>query len=730
LRVKYNHAKHGAFMAAKRVGHPPVDAIGRLCAVATSVNTTCGASSGPFATGFGYSTANQVTTLEYGNSIYASFGFSSDRLQLNCLDYSTTNRSGTGCAHDGTTKFGLTYSYGTAGSNNGQISSIMDYMDNGRTITYTYDSLYRMTKAVMNGSSNYPAWGLSETYDRYGNRSAQSIASGCTGITCPTNSVTVSATTNQITGSPYAYDASGDMTDDGVNTLTYDGEGRAVTASGSLGSGTYTVDGNGLRVKKVAGSTTTVYIFSGSKVIAEYQNGAAPSAPTTEYVYAGGTLIAKINSSGTNFYHQDHLSNRYVTNSSGGMVAQLGHFPFGESWYNATSDKLYFTSYEYDSESGNHYALARYHVSRLGRLSSPDPLPGSTGNPQSLNRYSYSTNDPANLADPSGAIPTGCYTTQAKPMDKSQQPPGTGHSDTDALDANSHAGDLEAAPPKQTGCGLSGDASEGGGGGGLSLDGGFVSDDSGQLPGGGFPVGGGDVASQIALMNVPENPTHLSEQQTLVGDPGILFFPFIFQDNGGDGGQGGGGNPLCGVINCGPRNPPPPPGYEKCITEALETVIAAGEVPGQPDGGYGTAAMGTVVSAPQPFQIYVGMTNVHLGGGYLSQLTGNPGLKVKWAGGYSTAFGRYQINQPTAAQFNVTDWTPAGQDAAGATIMNSQGMVAAAMQGGFAGFQQAMWDGNTRWASLPDSPYGQPTMTMQGAYQTYQNALATLPDCQ
>ena len=44
-------------------------------------------------------------------------------------------------------------------------------------------------------------------------------------------------------------------------------QGRAVTASGGLGSGTYTYDGNGLRVKKVAGSTTTVYIFSGAKVI-------------------------------------------------------------------------------------------------------------------------------------------------------------------------------------------------------------------------------------------------------------------------------------------------------------------------------------------------------------------------------------------------------------------------------------------------------------------------------
>ena len=134
-----------------------------------------------------------------------------------------------------------------------------------------------------------------------------------------------------------------------VDTITYDGEGRAVTASGGLGSGTYTYDGNGLRVKKVAGSTTTVYIFSGSKVIAEYANGAVPTNPTREYIYAGGALLAKVDSSGTNYYHQDHLSNRMVTNSSGSVVAEMGHFPFGESWYNATNEKLYFTTYEYDA---------------------------------------------------------------------------------------------------------------------------------------------------------------------------------------------------------------------------------------------------------------------------------------------------------------------------------------------------------------------------------------------
>jgi hypothetical protein len=47
-----------------------------------------------------------------------------------------------------------------------------------------------------------------------------------------------------------------------------------VAAATGASSGTYTYDGNNLRVKKVSGGTTTVYIFAGSKVIAEYQNGA------------------------------------------------------------------------------------------------------------------------------------------------------------------------------------------------------------------------------------------------------------------------------------------------------------------------------------------------------------------------------------------------------------------------------------------------------------------------
>jgi RHS repeat-associated protein len=266
---------------------------------------------------------------------------------------------------------------------------------------YSYDSLYRLTVATTNGSANYVKWGLSMSYDRYGNRLSQSQTYDAP----PTNSVTVSATTNQISGSPYAYDANGNMTNDGNNTLVYDAENRLLSATNGGGSGTYAYDGNSLRVKKVSASTTTLYIFSGSKVVAEYVNGAAVGSPTREYVYSGGTLLAKIESGATKYYHQDQLSNRLVTDSSGNVAEQLGHYPFGESWYNATNDKLLFTSYERDSESSNDYAMARYHVNRLARLSSPDSLSGSIGDPQSLNRYVYSLNDSVNIADPSGLHP-------------------------------------------------------------------------------------------------------------------------------------------------------------------------------------------------------------------------------------------------------------------------------------------------------------------------------------
>ena len=400
-----------------RVVQQSVDAIGRLCEVAPTT-TGCGTSSSPFATGLAYSAAGQMTGFKYGNGIYAAFGFSPDRLQLNCIDYSTTNRSS--CTHDGTTKFGLSYSYPATPGNNGLISSITDSVEPGRTVSYTYDSLYRLLTAQTSGSSNYPVWGLTEKYDRYGNRHEQDKnMNTCINVTCPTPSFSVSTVTNRLIGPPYAYDASGNMTNDGINTLVYDAENHVVSSSSGSGSGTYTYDGNGQRVEKVSGGTTIVTIFAGSQVLAEYYNNAQPSSPTNEYIYAGSLMIASIQSGTTDYWHNDHLSPRVRTDTSGNVADQRGTFPFGENWYPTSTTAPYmFTSYYRDYEAaGNDYAQARTYVGGLGRFSSPDPVSGSTSDPQSLNRYSYVRNMPVMLTDPFGLTPS-CNT--AKNPDTSQ----------------------------------------------------------------------------------------------------------------------------------------------------------------------------------------------------------------------------------------------------------------------------------------------------------------------
>src|ERR1700683_3868475 len=375
------------------------DNIGRLCGVTGATPpSSCGSASTTYASSIQYNSAFQLTNASYGNGVSATFGFSASRLDLRSVLY----------ASGAQTLYSTNYFYATDATNcpsapsfdNGQIRCIVDNVDFGRNVTYTYDVLRRLSTAATNGSANYPQWAMSLTYDIYGNRSAQTVTAG----SAPSSLVGFNPSTNRINTSGYAYDAAGNITNDGQNTLTYDGENRVVASSGGAGSGSYSYDGNGLRVQKTSGSTTTTYIFSSSKVVAEYTNGAPPSSPTNEYVYLGASLLATVSSGAQSFYALDRLSVRATMDGSGNLIGQQGHYPYGEIWYSQnTTTKWKFTNYERDPESGNDYALSRFNVNRLGRFATTDPLAGPSTDPQRLNEYLYSRNDPINLIDPSGA---------------------------------------------------------------------------------------------------------------------------------------------------------------------------------------------------------------------------------------------------------------------------------------------------------------------------------------
>lgn len=74
-----------------------------------------------------------------------------------------------------------------------------------------------------------------------------------------------------------------------------------------------------------------------------------------------------------------------------------------------------FTGKERDSESGNDYFGARYYASTMGRFLSPDPLlnSGHPSDPQSWNRYSYASNTPLVLTDPTGMYDVGACNADA-----------------------------------------------------------------------------------------------------------------------------------------------------------------------------------------------------------------------------------------------------------------------------------------------------------------------------
>jgi RHS repeat-associated protein len=382
-----------------RVVQQAYNTVGQLCEISPTA-TGCSDSS-YYAGGFAYNAPGKLTGFNYGNGVKAAYYYSPDRMQLVYLAYTKGN----------STYFNTQYSYcqsssyapncpnGTAG-NNGSVQCITDNVDLGRSASYGYDPLKRMTSAKTCGSSAFPQWGLSESYDRFGNRLTQAVTAG----SGPSTNMSFS-NNNQPTG--YTFDASGNMTVEPVsppNQMTYDGENRMAAFQGFGGAANYSYDGNGLRVvKSITGGTATVSIFSGNSVIAEYDNGAAPGSPTREYITGPSGLLAMFSGGATTYYHQDHLSVRLTTDADGNVVTQQGHFPFGEQWYQSGPGNSWsFTSYDRDSESGLDYALARYYNSRTGTFCSADPLAGSPGDPQSWNRYPYGRNDPIDITDPSG----------------------------------------------------------------------------------------------------------------------------------------------------------------------------------------------------------------------------------------------------------------------------------------------------------------------------------------
>jgi len=345
-------------------------------------------------TGSMYAPTGALASAVYGKGTTFT-GLTESRTYNNRLEI-----TGISASSSAGTALGLAYGYTNTNhsTNNGEIVSVTNSVDSGRTEAMTYDDLGRISAASSQATSGADCWGQGFTIDAVAN------LTGITTTQCSSTSLSAAVNQNNQLTTSYSYDAAGSLTNEGSNVYTYNAENEIVTAGGV----TYSYDGNRMRVKKSSG--TLYWRDLAGNTIAETN---LSGTNINEYVFYEGRRAVQRDSSGNAYYYQaDQVGNiRSVTKVTSGGSASICYdadfTPYGSEMAHTTScaPNYKFTGYERDTETGLDYAFNRYYNPRLGRFMSSDPLgPASANysNPQSMNRYAYALNNPMSNLDPRG----------------------------------------------------------------------------------------------------------------------------------------------------------------------------------------------------------------------------------------------------------------------------------------------------------------------------------------
>ena len=320
----------------------------------------------------------------------------------------------------------------------GNITEIDDnsYTDARKLATFAYDDLYRLTSASST-DAGVELYYETYAYDSIGNITNKSDQGTYTYNDDGYNNPHAA---DSIDGVNLAYDNAGNLTSDGNLTLVWDYRNRLASASSTTDSITYAYDHNNQRTEITNGSSTTVY-----------PNKLYNTDGTTETKHIfdhEGTVIATAETaaSSTQVYynHPDHLTgSNVVSNEDGALEQTLDYYPFGGIRVNDRNsvfdEQRKFTGQEYDDDTNLHYYVQRYYNQDVGRFVSQDSaflaiggfkldeiiarveedenknlrklsesekdrqtLQGFLSNPQHLNAYSYTVNNPLKYTDPNG----------------------------------------------------------------------------------------------------------------------------------------------------------------------------------------------------------------------------------------------------------------------------------------------------------------------------------------
>ncbi len=134
------------------------------------------------------------------------------------------------------------------------------------------------------------------------------------------------------------------------------------------------------------------------------------TGPTvTKYYYLGSQRVAMRQGGVLTYLHGDHLgSASLATDASGAKItdSDIRYYPYGVTRPGLAGTGLptdrRFTGQREETSLGFYDYGARPYAPALGRFLQADTIVPDPGNPQSLNRYSYTLNNPLKYTDPSG----------------------------------------------------------------------------------------------------------------------------------------------------------------------------------------------------------------------------------------------------------------------------------------------------------------------------------------
>jgi RHS repeat-associated protein len=276
----------------------------------------------------------------------------------------------------------------------------------GRHVAYTYDDVYRLSgETISNDPAGTTNGAISYSYDNAGNRLNRSS----------TVSAVPSATyqydaNDRLTAN--SYDANGNLIAQQGNTYSYDFEDRLAEVNN--GNVSMVHDGDGQLVSQTVNGVTTKFLISEvnptgyPQVVEELVNG------STQRVYTYGLMLLNQNQflNGTwsaSFYGLDGHSNvRFLTDVTGTITDTYDYDAFGNliAATGTTPNTRLYTGEKFDPNVGFYHLRARYYDQAAGRFITRDKFPSAGYDPQSLHRYVYAQNNPANRIDPSGNMST------------------------------------------------------------------------------------------------------------------------------------------------------------------------------------------------------------------------------------------------------------------------------------------------------------------------------------